>query len=246
MKAPLSPYLIGIGGGTGAGKTMLSRKLAERYGTLGVSIVDQDSYYQDHARLTEEEKALINYDEPSAIDHELLFAHLQSLLAGGSVPKPQYCFAEHARRADVEIVQPAPILILEGLFALADPRIRSLMDLKLYVEADPDLRFIRRLRRDLAERGRTVDSVIRQYLEFVRPMHQIYVDPTKACADIVVDGGAESIERVLPAIDQALAVRCRRPMEPKYHLANRLSKACSPGLSWSPTPGAFGDGNLNN
>jgi uridine kinase len=110
----------------------------------------------------------------------------------------------------VEIVQPSPVLILEGLFALADPRIRSLMDLKLYVEADPDLRFIRRLRRDLAERGRTVDSVIRQYLESVRPMHQVYVDPTKAYADIVVDGGAESIERVLTAIDQALAARCRR------------------------------------
>jgi uridine kinase len=210
MKVPLSPFLIGIGGGTGAGKSMLAHELAERYATIGVSIVDQDSYYQDRAHLTEEEKALVNYDEPSAIDHELLFGHLQSLLAGQSVAKPRYCFAEHARRADVEIVQPAPILMLEGLFALADPRIRSVMELKLYVEADPDLRFIRRLRRDLAGRGRTVESVIRQYLESVRPMHQMYVDPTKVYADIVVDGGAESVKRVLTAIDQALAERCRR------------------------------------
>jgi uridine kinase len=204
----LRSLLIGIAGGTGAGKTVLARNLAERYAAAGVSVVDQDSYYRDRSQLTEEQKSLINYDEPSAIDDELLLGHLQLLLAGRSVAKPRYCFASHSRSTEVDIVRPTTILILEGLLALWDARIRALMGLKLYVDADSDLRFIRRLRRDLFERGRTVDSVIRQYLESVRTMHKCYVEPMKAYADFIVDGTAEVLdEALLTAIDRAAGLR---------------------------------------
>jgi uridine kinase len=201
------PLIIGIGGGTGSGKTTVARTLCERYAELGVSLVDLDSYYHDRSHLSPEERARVNYDEPSAIDHDLLLEHLQQLASGQSIEKRRYLFATHTRSAEVDVVKPTPIIIVEGLFALWDPRICSLMGLKLYVNADPDLRFIRRLQRDLAERGRTVESVITQYLQTVRPMHRRYIEATKENADLVVDTSLGSHPGLIEAVDGALAFR---------------------------------------
>jgi uridine kinase len=202
------PILIGVAGGTGSGKTLLTTTLAARYARLGVCIIDQDSYYHDQSHLSPEERNRLNFDEASAIDHDLLFGHLQQLLAGKTVEKPQYDFTTHTRRSESDWVSPQPIIFLEGLFALWDPNCRSLMDLKVYVEADADIRFIRRLRRDILERGRTVESVVEQYLTTVRPMHQLYVEPTRAYADLIVDN-TDCVEPAVSAVE--LAIRERRP-----------------------------------
>jgi len=190
----LMPVIIGITGGTGSGKTILARSIAERYAHLGVALVDQDSYYRDQRHLSLPERESVNYDEPSAIDHDLLLEHLRELREGRPVVKPQYCFASHTRSGQGESVAPKPIIVVEGLFALWQPRIRSLMALKIFVEADADIRFIRRLQRDVLERGRSVQSVVEQYLQTVRPMHQLYVEPTKADADLVVDSPEDNRE----------------------------------------------------
>ncbi len=208
MRNSSSPLIIGIAGGTGSGKTTVARALCERYAALGVSLVDLDSYYLDRSYLSPEERARVNYDEPSAIDHDLLFGHLEQLVRGRSVEKPRYLFATHTRSAEIDVVRPTPIIIVEGLFALWDPRICSLMGLKLYVDADPDVRFIRRLQRDLAERGRTVESVVAQYLRTVRPMHQSYVEPTRKNADLVVDTSSGSHSGLMEGVDRVLASRC--------------------------------------
>ena len=188
------PVIIGITGGTGSGKTILARSIAERYAHLGVALVDQDSYYRDQRHLSLPERESVNYDEPSAIDHDLLLEHLRQLREGRPIVKPQYCFASHTRSGQGESVAPKPIIVVEGLFALWQPRIRSLMALKIFVEADADIRFIRRLQRDVLERGRSVQSVVEQYLQTVRPMHQLYVEPTKADADLVVDSPEDNRE----------------------------------------------------
>jgi uridine kinase len=202
------PILIGVAGGTGSGKTLLTTTLAARYAPVGVCIVDQDSYYHDQSHLSPEERSRVNFDQASAIDHDLLFGHLWQLLAGKTIEKPRYDFATHTRRPENDLISPQPVILLEGLFALWDPNCRSLMGLKVYVEADADIRFIRRLRRDILERGRTVESVVEQYLTTVRPMHQLYVEPTRAHADLVVDN-TDCVEPAVAAVE--LAIGERRP-----------------------------------
>ena len=204
-----SPLVIGIGGGTGSGKTTVARVLCERYALLGVSLLDLDSYYHDRSYLSLDERACVNYDEPCAIDYDLLFSHLNRLLSGRGIEKPRYLFSTHTRSCEVDLIKPTPIIIVEGLFALWEPRICSLMGLKIYVDASPDLRFIRRLQRDLVERGRTVESVVTQYLQTVRPMHQRYVEPTRMNADLVVDTCSGSHTGLIEAADRALASRSR-------------------------------------
>ncbi len=206
MGSGTKPFLVGIAGGTGSGKTLLARSLAERYAHIGVSVLTQDSYYRDRSHLGEEERSQVNYDEAGAIDHDLVFQQLQQLVAGRSIKRPCYSFATHTRLARIEPVEAKPMVILEGLFALWDPRIRSLMDLKVYVEADADVRFIRRLRRDVLERKRTVESVIEQYLETVRPMHEIYIYPTRAYADLVVDN-TDRLDAVASEVERAIEGR---------------------------------------
>jgi uridine kinase len=181
--------VIGIGGGTGAGKTTLAKQVAEQWTERGATILDLDSYYHDRKHLSPAERALVNYDEPAAIDFALLREHLESLIRGESIAKPRYCFATHSREATSEATRAATILIVEGLFTLWDAPLRELMTLRVYVDAEADLRFIRRLERDTRERGRTAESVVQQYLSTVRPMHLAYIEPTRAYADLIMNGG---------------------------------------------------------
>ena len=204
--SPSKPFVIGIGGGTGAGKSTITQIICSRYAELGVCLVDQDSYYQDRSHLSAQERQTINYDHPAAFDHDLLVDHLERLAQGAPIEKPRYCFITHTRSSSVDVVHSASIIVLEGILALWDPRIRLLTDLKIYVDADPDLRFIRRLRRDVLERGRTVQSVITQYLESVRPMHQEHIEPTKAYADMVINNSS-SLPDMAATIDELLAQR---------------------------------------
>jgi|SRR4029077_4727675 uridine kinase len=198
-----APFVIGIAGGSGAGKTTIVEKLSAQLSGVRVSVLDQDSYYRDCSHMSRKERDAVNFDDPSALDHDLLILHLEQLRLGNPITKPVYCFATHTRTREVTVIEPAPLVMVEGIFALHDPRLRSLMDLKLYIDADPDLRFIRRLMRDIVDRGRTPESVITQYLETVRPMHLQHIHPTRRYADLVVDGTG-SIGPALRKINKAI------------------------------------------
>jgi uridine kinase len=204
MITSVAPFILGIAGGTGSGKTALSIELRQKYFQVGICLIEQDSYYLDRSHLSAMERTGINYDEPQAIDHDLLLQHLAALSAGRPIEKPVYCFETHTRKKETEVVNSAPLILIEGLFALWDPRIRSLMDFRIFVEADPDIRFIRRCRRDVLERGRTMDSVIDQYLNSVRPMHYLYIEPTKASADLVIHNNGDMRDLVSPS-EEAIA-----------------------------------------
>jgi uridine kinase len=183
------PLFIGVAGGSGSGKTTVVRKLTERVAAEGIAILHHDSYYRDFAELSAEERAAINFDHPDALETPLLVEHLDTLAGGGSVDVPTYDFRSHRRLAETQTVRPHPVVILDGLLILADPEVRSRMDIKVYVDTDADLRFIRRLRRDVEDRGRTPESVVAQYLRTVRPMHLEFVEPSKRWADIIVPEG---------------------------------------------------------
>ena len=183
------PVVVGVGGGSGSGKTTLVRSILR--GLEGESIVrlEQDSYYQDRADLSFEERAKLNYDHPGSIDNKLLAEHIGRLLRGESIRKPVYDFERHERTRRTEEVAPARVILVDGILILESELLRGLMDLKLYVDTDPDVPFIRRLLRDLSERGRTLDSVVEQYLATVRPMHLQFVEPSKRYADVIVPEG---------------------------------------------------------
>jgi uridine kinase len=192
-------YLIGVAGGTGAGKGTVVRALVERFG--GVSI-DLDSYYHDHSGLALEKRRLLNYDEPAAIDVALLLDHLRQLTMGVAVAKPKYSFQSHTR-VGAEMVSPARLILVEGLFALWWEELRALLDVRVFVDAPPGVRLARRVRRDVSERGRTVESVMAQYASTVKAMHERYVEPTRVYADLVVenDGLVQGcVEAVVAAI----------------------------------------------
>lgn len=178
--------VVGIGGPTASGKTTLAKTLAEKYQDMGVCLLDQDSYYLDRSHLPRRQREAVHYDEPYAIDHDLVRSHLESLLIGQAVQKPIYDFATHRRLKQCRILRPQALIILEGIHCFWDSRARALMELKVYVDADPDLRFIRRLQRDTCERKRSPESVIAQYVNTVRPMQKRYVEPFKGHADLVV------------------------------------------------------------
>lgn len=202
-----APFVIGIGGGSGSGKTVVADFLCRRYSTSGFALLNQDSYYVDRKNLDEAERASLNYDHPSAIDHDLLLYHIEELCRNSSIGKPCYCFKTHTRREASELVYPAPVVLVEGIFGLWDPRLRTKMNLRIYVDAEPDLRFVRRVQRDVVERGRTLDSVIKQYLESVRPMHYAYIEPTKAYADVVVDNSGSLGDLAIRVERAALAIQ---------------------------------------
>lgn len=182
--------IIGVAGGSGSGKTTVARRLVESFPEPGtLQLVCQDAYYRDQAQLTYEERQKINYDHPFAFDNDLLLDHLARLKRGESIQHPVYSFVTHTRLAESIAVCSAKIVVLEGILVLEDARLRDMCDIKVYVDTDSDERFIRRLQRDIFERGRSVDSVIEQYLTSVRPMHLQFVEPTKRYADVVIPGG---------------------------------------------------------
>jgi uridine kinase len=196
--------LIGLAGGTGAGKSAIVRALVDRFGGCAI---DLDAYYLDRRGLPPEERARVNYDQPAAFDNALLVEHLQRLIAGETVPKPVYAFDTHAR-VGVEMVAPARLVIVEGLFTFWWESLRSLLAVKVFVDAPADVRLVRRIRRDVAERRRTPEQVLQQYVGSVRPMHERYVEPTRAHADVIVtnDGPIDdTVERVITVLRGRIA-----------------------------------------
>ena len=185
--------LIGIAGGTGAGKTLVAQSISEDLGSEEVLIVEQDSYYKDLRNIPLGEREMRNFDHPDAFDRDLLRTQLESLLGGAEVDMPIYEMRTHTRSPQTVRVKPRRVMILDGILILDDAAVRQLMDIKLYVDADPDIRFIRRLKRDLTERGRTLDQVIRQYESTVRPMHLQFVEPSKRYADLVIPEGGYNV-----------------------------------------------------
>lgn len=184
--------IIGICGGTGSGKTTVARRILEAVDRDYVAYLQHDSYYRNLGDMPVELRHQINFDHPDALDNDLFANHVRALRAGDAVEMPLYDFATHTRRPETVRVEPRPILILEGILIFSDAKLRELMDLKIFVDTADDLRFIRRLRRDVSERGRSVELVIKQYLETVRPMHEQFVEPSKRYADVIIPEGGHN------------------------------------------------------
>lgn len=188
----MSSLFLGIAGGTGSGKTTIARVVGERLGADAV-LIDHDSYYRDQSHLPPKEREKINYDHPDTLDNELLLEHLGALRRGEAIEKPVYDYAEHVRSQVTERVEPKPVVILEGILILAIPAIRDALDVKIFVDTDADIRLMRRIRRDLEQRGRTFASIRKQYYESVRPMHLAFVEPSKRFADVIVPEGGRNV-----------------------------------------------------
>lgn len=186
------PVVIGIAGGSCSGKTSVTRAIYDVFRDRSVVVIEQDYYYKDQSHMTFEERLETNYDHPLAFDNELLIKHINQLLSYQPVEKPVYDYVQHTRSADVIHVEPRDVIIVEGILVLEDESLRDLMDIKLFVDTDSDLRIIRRIQRDIKERGRTADSVIEQYLTAVRPMHNLFIEPTKRYADVIIPEGGDN------------------------------------------------------
>ncbi len=184
--------IIGICGGTGSGKTTVVEKIIENMDSRKYSILKHDDYYKQRDDLSMEEREKINYDHPFSIDNDLLIENIQDLLAGKTIVKPLYDFTVHNRKKETEDVEPTEILILDGILIFEDKRLRDFMDIKIFVDTDADVRILRRIKRDIEERGRTLDSVINQYLKTVKPSHEQFIEPNKKYADIIVPHGGEN------------------------------------------------------
>jgi uridine kinase len=193
--------VIGVAGGTGSGKTTVSEAILDRVGRGKIAFLQHDSYYRDRSHLPPEERPNANFDHPDALESELLAQHLSSLKAGRAVEVPLYDYTSHTRRAETVRVEPRSVILVEGILIFAEKTLRELMDIKVFVDTDADVRFIRRLQRDISERGRTVETVIRQYTETVRPMHLEFVEPSKRYADIIIPEGGFNVT----AIDMLVA-----------------------------------------
>jgi uridine kinase len=194
--------VIGVGGGTGSGKTTVVRRIMDTLGPERVSVLEHDRYYRKHPLLSFDERAALNFDHPQALETPLLVEHVRALRGGAPVQAPVYDFASHERLGRTDTISPRPALIVEGILVLTNAALRSLMDVKVFVDTDDDIRFIRRLQRDVTERGRTVSSVIDQYLATVKPMHIEFVEPSRRHADIIVpEGGRNQV-----AIDMLLTM----------------------------------------
>jgi uridine kinase len=203
----LKPCVLGVAGGTGSGKSTVARSIVEAVGADRITLIEQDSYYSDVDWRSETELLHYNFDHPSALDNDLLVAHLAALKAGHPVEVPIYDFVRHRRTARTKRVMPQPVIVLEGILIFVEPSLRQLLDFKIFVDTDADLRLIRRLGRDMAERGRSVQDVLRQYLETVRPMHLEFVEPSKRWADIIIPEGGENkvaLEMVVAHVQQLL------------------------------------------
>jgi uridine kinase len=204
----MKPVIIGVAGGTASGKTTVSDAILERVGREHIIYLQHDSYYRDLSHLPLEERTKLNFDHPDALETELLVAHLRQLQAGEPVEVPVYDFATYRRSQETRRMEPRRVILLEGLLIFVDRELREMMDVKLYVDTDADLRFIRRLQRDIQERGRTMESVIHQYLTTVRPMHLEFVEPSKRYADVIIPAGGfntTAIEIIVARVERMLA-----------------------------------------
>ena len=191
-----TPFVIGVAGGSGSGKSTVTREVLASIGPEMAAVVMQDDYYSDQSHLSPEERRKTNYDHPQAFDWPLMVQQVQALCRGEAIEMPLYDFAADNRSSNTMTVQPAPVIVVEGLFALFDADLRKMMSLKIFVDTAADVRFIRRLQRDISERGRSTESVIQQYLDTVRPMHKQFIEPTKRYADVIFPHGANA-----PAVD---------------------------------------------
>ena len=200
--------VIGVAGGTGSGKTTVADEIVRRVGADRIVSVHQDRYYRDLSHIDTQRRVMHNFDHPDAIEEALLVEHLGLLTKGRPAPLPVYDFAEHVRTSEVQLVEPRPVILVEGILILAVPAVRKLIDVKLFVDTDSDIRLIRRLGRDLTQRGRTLQSVIDQWSETVRPMHLEFVEPSKRYADLIIpEGGFNTValDLVISRIEQVLS-----------------------------------------
>lgn len=186
------PLLIGLAGGTASGKSLVASTLIRNLGSSEVVMLEQDAYYRDFAGLSVEERGRLNFDHPDSFDRELLLDHVQTLLRGQPIDKPIYDFTRHTRLPQTERVEGHTVVILEGILVLEDPALRRLMNIKVFIDTDADVRLIRRIRRDTVERGRSLESILTQYEESVRPMHQQFIEPSKRFADIIIPEGGKN------------------------------------------------------
>ncbi len=206
----MKPLIIGIAGGTGSGKTTVARKIAEALPDASVAFLDMDGYYRNFAHLPMDERRRINWDHPDAFDLDLFATHLGQLARGESVQKPRYDFALHLRRPETETITAADVIVVDGILLFVDERVRALCDVKVYVDADADIRLVRRIQRDMSERDRPLEEILEQYLTTVRPMHQQFVEPGKRYADIILPRGGQNavaIEMILTTIQRRLDAR---------------------------------------
>jgi len=211
----VKPLIIGIAGGTGSGKTTVARKIAKALmdssiPNASVAFLDMDGYYRDFSHLPMEERRNLNWDHPDSFDLDLFASHLEQLARGEPVDKPVYDFTQHVRSSRTERIPAADVVVVDGILLLADERIRGLFDVKVFVDADPDIRLVRRIKRDMSERDRPLEEILHQYLTTVRPMHQQFVEPGKRYADIIVPRGGENavaIEMILTTIRRRLDAR---------------------------------------
>jgi len=204
----MKPFIIGIAGGSGSGKSTVARNVAQALQTETVAFIDMDAYYLNYAHLPMEERRKINWDHPDAFDWDLLIEQLSRLAAGQSIDKPVYDFVTHSRGDKCVVVPPAQVVVIDGILLFSDARVRDLCDVKVFVDADADIRLIRRIRRDINKRGRPLDEVIDQYLTTVQPMHLQFVEPSKRYADVIVPRGghnAVAIEMIVAKIHRRLS-----------------------------------------
>jgi len=206
----MKPLIIGIAGGTGSGKSTVARKVAEAMPDSSVAFLEMDAYYRDFRHLSMTELQRVNWDHPDAFDVELLTEHLSALESGTAVDTPVYEFATHSRSTRTRRIEPADVVVIDGILLLADANVRALCEVKVFVDADPDIRLIRRIRRDTSVRGRTLESVLEQYLTTVQPMHLQFVEPSKRYADVIVPRGGSNlvaIEMIVAKIQRRVNVR---------------------------------------
>ena len=203
-----TPVIIGIAGGTGSGKTTVAQAIYDRVGRDRIEWISHDSYYRNFDGLSPEERAKINFDHPDSLETELLTRHLDVLMKGSSVEVPVYDFATHSRKTDTQRAEPRKVVIVEGILVLAEPELRKRIDIKLFVDTPADIRFVRRLIRDIESRGRSLKSVVDQYMTTVRPMHEEFVEPSKRHADLIIPEGGENqvaLDAIISRVEHLLA-----------------------------------------
>ncbi len=202
MKADKRALVIGIAGGTGSGKTTIAKSIIAELQSEDVAYIQHDAYYRDRPDLTADERQRVNYDHPDSLDNALLIEHLDRLLSGRGVDRPNYDFVSHRRAAEVTPMEPRPVVIVEGILIFVDAGLRQRMDIKLFIDTPADIRILRRIRRDMAQRGRTFDDIRRQYYETVRPMHEAFVSPTRRWADLIIPEGGNAKVAVEVIVDK--------------------------------------------